>query len=177
MTFHVRAERLAPGGSLTIYYLNDRGEHEPFTTLWSESLAGSDGWRQFVFSENLPLLPEGKMRVAFEARNMSVSIDKLDLQSLAFPLNFELPNESPRQRLALVKIMQSARIALADGRVSDCQETLDSYWARFLTEYTPEVQQKPQPVNNVADDKAAEKADAPSVSSRWRSYIPGFFRN
>ena len=94
---------------------------------------------------------------------LEVSIDKLDMQALAFPLDYELGGEARRQRLALVQVLQSAKSALSEGRVTDCQAILDGYWARFLTEHTPLAPLKPAPA--VAAEQPAPEEEAVSLKA------------
>ncbi|TWT75924.1 hypothetical protein Pla123a_27090 [Posidoniimonas polymericola] len=174
MTFFVRVERHSEKSALTIRYLTGEPGEELFTTIAGDTLSKSDGWRQFVFAEDLPLGPARPMQIEFEARDLEVSIDKLELQSLSFPLDYELGGEARRQRLALVHVLQSAKTALGDSRVTDCQRTLDCYWAEFLQQHTPIVERK---VEVAAEQQApAEEEDEPKNARGWKSYLPSFLR-
>ncbi|WP_146562073.1 hypothetical protein [Posidoniimonas corsicana] len=173
MTFFVRAKRKSGDSSLTIRYLTGSTEDELFTTISAETLAKEDSWRQFVFAEDLPLGAATPMRIVFDAKNVEVSIDKLELHALSFPLDYELGPEARRQRLALVNVLQSAKAALADGRVTDCQDTLDGYWAQFLQRHTPLVERQ-APV--LAEDEKSNEEEAPRTTRGWKAYLPGFLR-
>lgn len=174
MAFHVRPEHVAEDGSLTIRFAS-AGRHDAYTTIPASALGEAGAWRQFVFAEELPVKAEGPMRIEFEAQNVSVSIDRLELHSLAFPLNFLLRAESARQRLELLETVQSAKMALSEGRTTDCLDLLDGYWARFLTEFTPEAKPKPQ-VAEAKPEPKEEEDKAPAVSNGWKNYLPRFWR-
>ncbi len=143
-------------------------------------------WRELVFAiDDLPLSGKRPLRLRFTLTGTGeVRIDDLRMEDLKLPMDSYAEDLQP-QKLALVRMVHAAEKALEEERYADGKRLLDSYWARFLTEYFP-LEKTPAPIAREAkpvDDKPATASDentdakkTPSVADRFRQYLPSIWR-
>lgn len=148
----------------------DGSTYQQYAVLGAEQLQG-EGWAPFEFPvSDVPLDNEGRVRVQFHLVGKgNVLIDDVEL----FDLRFD-----NARRGALVKRVFAARTALQEGRVVDCQRLLDSYWARHLLEYVPQMIEQPtsvakQPVEPKEEPATEEES---GFSDRLKGWVPGIWR-
>ncbi|MEN1679834.1 MAG: hypothetical protein AAGJ46_09580 [Planctomycetota bacterium] len=181
VVFRVRAADIQPTSELRVVFEQTAGGYRSFTVMGAPQLETAEQWRSFAFPVNdLPLGRETNLRLRFElAGGGQVDIDHLQMYDLTFPLGF-LGSSSAKQRLELLKPIQAAENALANGRLEDCRRVLDGYWPRFVATHVPaaapvtEVAEQPTPPSEADDDKPKEQPRT-AFGDRVRGYLP-FFR-
>lgn len=181
----IRGKNLGPATELRMV-LEGEQDGRPYRqfALIGGKAAGSqpfmkDWGRPYGFGvNNIPLDSSGKMRVKFELTGTGeIWIDEVQLQDLLFPLTYYRFYE--QERLEFVKIKNAARSAVADNRISDGVALLESYWPRFMLEYTtataaPVVNAPPSTTPETSAE--TENDDETANVSGLRKYLPTWLR-
>jgi hypothetical protein len=135
----------------------------------------------------LPLGTAEKMRIAFELTGPGeIWLDNVTLHDLLFPLKYY--GNSKGEILQIFKLTRAAQSAYEGGHMSDCLQTLDGYWPRFVMQYTspaaPKMAVVPQPgltpapeASTGATQPSAAKTNeteqsAPSIGNRLKKWVP-----
>ena len=95
-----------------------------------ESSASEKGWHAYEFwIDDLPVDSVSQLRVGMDILGPgTVWFDDIELFDLAFTRG---------ERNELAKIIALADLQLREGRMGDCQSTLERYWLRYLLSYVP----------------------------------------
>jgi hypothetical protein len=137
LTAWLRGENIADGSAVRLVLETDGAgqSHRKFADT-QQSHPVSDEWKFYGFSVNdLPLDSSSKTRVKFEVEGAGeVWVDDVKLYDLLFPEKSYEHSDSEKLKLAIMQ--RAAENANQDGRITDCVRILDSYWPRFLLEYT-----------------------------------------
>lgn len=186
--FHANAQELAPEAQLQIEMLTTDGKYSSQTTVRADQLLreaeGQAAWGELIFAvDDLPLEPLGEMQIRFTLTDRGqLNLDSLRCEDLMLPLP-AYAEDLRSQKLALIQLTLSAEQALEEGRLADCQQTLDSYWARFLITHFPKIEPMIAAEPTTEDALDASEADideaeeeSPSVADRLRGYWPKMWR-
>ncbi len=177
--FAVRPIDLDDAARVVIAFDSVNGAYHSATSIAAEGLrsdAQRNEWPAYVFGvDDLPI-GGGEMQISLQCvGSASVDIDDLRSYSLFFPM--ESFPETKWQRLALVRMVQSAEVALDEGRYTECLQILDGYWPSFVTAYTPRL---PDPVASAPTEakqsETSPEVSTPTLGERLRGWTPGFWR-
>ncbi|WP_145283839.1 hypothetical protein [Pirellulimonas nuda] len=178
--FGVRPVELDGDARVVISFDSVDGAYHSATSIAAAGLradAQKAAWPAYVFGvDDLPVGQDGGMRITLSCTGAGVvDIDDLQCFSLFYPMQ-SFP-ETKWQRLALVRIVQSAEVALDDGRYSECLQIVDGYWPRFLREFAPRLPEPAVPPPATAQREETEgPAPAPTLSERLKGWTPSFWR-
>ena len=146
LTVHVKDQNLKPGSELRVVVETiDEGQVYRRAAIIAPGNAAqkvvAGQWQyKAILVNDLPLESRGQMRLQFELTGPGeVWLDSVKLYDLLFPLKFY--KSEAAENLQFVQLRHAAKSAYDDGRVADCVRQLERYWPRFLTEYTPLIQQ------------------------------------
>jgi hypothetical protein len=104
----------------------------------------SSEWKFYGFFVNdLPLDSRGRMRVKFELEGTGeVWVDDVRLYDLLIPES-TYEKQAVEEKRELQIVLHAAEKAHENGRVADAVRVLESYWPRFLLEYTAPLESVP----------------------------------
>jgi hypothetical protein len=98
-------------------------------------------------------------------------------------LKFGTPPNSvrgqPNELLELNKIILEAKKAFENGNYSDCLESLEGYWPRFLWAHVGNPDSTAQVAQTPTEEAAsveAREAKTPSVPDRLKKLVPKIFQ-
>lgn len=183
LTTYIRVRGVEPTTELRIVFQSDRHGYRQYTTVNGRQLTAATAemaWRNLVFGvDDLPLDSRGQIQVRFELSGPGdLWIDDIGLHDLLFPHdNFYA--ESSQQKLALVRRISAAEIALSEDRLFDCWRSVDDYWMQFVRQHLPLVEAPAEVAGSeLAPDRAAAEPtpEPPSLTERVKRYVPGFLR-
>jgi hypothetical protein len=138
---------------------------------------GSEWAPMPILVNDLPLELQGDIRVRFEMTGPGeVWLDDVQLYDLLFPLKWYKFEKA--ENLELAKLRYAPKSAFEDGRIVDCARVMETYWLRFIAEYTPPVQvaARPAPDSRTPSPPQPNQDEqpAPGISERIKRVIPGF---
>jgi hypothetical protein len=126
-----------------------------------ESSVTDSGWHSHEFwIDDLPVDSVSDLRVGMDILGPgTVWFDDIELFDLAFTRS---------ERNELGKIIALADLQLREGRMGDCQTTLERYWLRYLLSYVPPDKSRVARARAKRDKAAAPlKAPPPRRTSRF----------
>jgi hypothetical protein len=133
------------------------------------STESESGWQAHEFwIDDLPVGAVAQLRVGMDIVGRgTVWFDDVELFDLAFTRS---------ERNELSKIIALADLQLREGRMGDCQTTLERYWLRYLLSYVPPDKSRIARARALRDKSPARKAPPPPRKSRlWnrmRRFVP-----
>ncbi|MEQ8846302.1 hypothetical protein [Botrimarina sp.] len=145
----------------------------------AEPSDGEGGWLPpiFVPIDDLPLGDSLSLRVRLALEGPGeVRLDQLRAEDLLLPRDGYAQLNLREEKLALVRLYKNAEDLLAQGRLEDCRDLLDGYWARFLLRNFPRRDAEPPasaqgPLVNETPPAREEAQPTPSLSERVRGWF------
>lgn len=130
--------------------------------------------------DDLPLDAPFPVRVRFEVSGKgTVWIDDVQLFDLSFLNEPGGARNQPSEQLELNLIILEAQKALDDGAYSDCLESLDGYWPKFLTAHVKAPASSVRVANASSDSVESEESregTSPSVPDRIKRLVVPVFK-
>ncbi len=126
------------------------------------------GWQAHEFLiDDLPVDSAPQLRVGMDIVGRgAVWFDDIELFDLAFTRS---------ERNELSKIIALADLQLREGRMGDCQTTLERYWMRYLSLYVPVDKSRIARARALRDKPPPRTVPPPPRKSRWsrlRRFVP-----
>lgn len=158
---------------ITVQDQHNGRDYQQYAVLTSNQLSGS-GWLRYELPlGDVPADPDGQLRLNFHLTGEAdVLVDDVELFDLRF-------DES--RRLALIKRIHGANIALEQGQLLDCLRVVDDYWSRYLVEHVPPtgaietLAAKPETVTEPSPS-AKPTEEETGIGSRLRGWVPSIWR-
>lgn len=167
----LRFDRLEEGAQLqiTVQDQTDGRLYRQTATIGRAQLVG-DGWQPYEFAlEDVPSGVGRQLRLHLHLTGSAkVLVDDVQLYDLRF---------DKARRIALVKRLFAAKIALEQGQVLDCLHVVDDYWSRYLVEHVPPMGTTTlQATRPTPKAKPVEQPTDKGVGSRIKGWVPKMWR-
>jgi hypothetical protein len=182
MTAWLRGEHLSNGSAVRLVIETDgAGQSYRKFADTQQTYPVSSEWKFYGFFVNdLPLDSRGRMRVKFELEGTGeVWVDDVKLYDLLIP-ETTYERQAVEEKRELQIVLHAAEKAQENGRIADAVRVLESYWPRFLLEYTAPLESVPtvaQQTPIVPTESQLSEPQIPAESpSLFRRMLPGILR-